>query len=238
MFASILVATFNQGRYLGQCIESLAGQTVPRSEYEIVVVNDGSTDGTADVLDGYAGGVDAIITHEVCQGLVAACNSGLKGCRGDYIIRVDSDDWLHPASIDRLQNAANANPAADIITPAYWIVELDGTHVLHTDAANMFTWMAGGALLRRSAVARAGNYRDFYWEEYDLYLRMLAGGAKAVELPLPVLYHREHQASMTARKETRAAGWTQLIGAWPKETLLAYGHHEELSELLSPGARL
>jgi glycosyltransferase involved in cell wall biosynthesis len=237
MFVSILVATFNQAGFLSQCIQSLTGQTIPRSEYEIVVVNDGSTDNTSAALKGYAREVDAIITHEQCQGLFAACNTGLKKCHGEYIVRVDSDDWLHPASIERLQHAADDNPSADIITPAYWIVEQDGTQVLHTDASNMFTWMAGGALLRRDAVEKAGNYRDFYWEEYDLYLRMLTGGARVEELTLPVLYHREHQASMTASQEARTAGWVQLMDAWSVETLRAYGNHEELNQLLTPGAK-
>ena len=101
----------------------------------------------------------------------------------------------------------------------------------------MFTWMAGGALLRRDTVENAGNYRDFYWEEYDLYLRMLTGGAQVQELALPVLYHREHQASMTASQEARTAGWVQLMDAWSEKTLRVYGNHEELNQLLTPGAK-
>lgn len=237
MFASILVATFNQAGFLSQCIQSLTGQTVLRSEYEIIVVNDGSTDDTSAALKGYAGEVDEIITHKQCQGLVAACNTGLKRCHGEYIVRVDSDDWLHPASIERLQHAADNNPSADIITPAYWIVEQDGTKILQTDASNMFTWMAGGTLLRRDAVEKAGNYRNFYWEEYDLYLRMLEDGAQIYELTLPVLYHREHHASMTASQDARTAGWVQLMDAWSEETLRAHGNHEELNHLLTSGAK-
>ena len=69
-----------------------------------------------------------------------------------------------------------------------------------------------------------------FWEEYDLYLRMLENGAGTAPFPQPVLYYRSHAESMTARKEKRLEGWTELLHVWSREKLTRWGHHEELDE--------
>ena len=234
-FCSIIVATHNQAEFLPQCLDSVLSQGMARAECQIIVVDDGSSDDTANIISGYGSNIDAVVTHAQRKGLVAACNSGLQRAQGRFIVRVDSDDWLHAAALEELRSAAESDPSADIIIPCYWIVGGNQVEVIRPDMGNIFTWMAGGPLLRRQAVMDAGGYRKFYWEEYDLYLRMLCQGAKVKGLASPVLYHREHPSSMTARKEDRAGGWRELAEAWPMTTLRKYGCHEELTEIWQSG---
>lgn len=228
---SVLIATYNQSQFLAECIDSLVSQTIPISEVEVIVVNDGSTDNTISVLESYSGKLDRIISHQKRQGLASACNTGLKHTQGQYIVRVDSDDYLESNALEMLKTAARKTPDADIITPAYWVLDGKKTTLLQTDPKNGFTWLAGGVLLNRESVVTAGGYRDYYWEEYDLYLRMMEQGSEVSSISEPILYYRKHGGNMTYRKRARMEGWRELIEEWPSASLRRFGSHEELDEI-------
>ena len=230
LFVSLIVATYNQADFLPQCLESLLTQTINRSDYEIIVVNDGCSDNSKEILSRYESRIDKIVVHPERKGLVEACNSGLEHAQGRYIMRVDSDDWLSTEALTMLSVSVESEPLPDIVMPQYWIVDEEHIEIMKPDIENVFTWMAGGSLLRRNAVTQVGGYRDLYWEEYDLYLRMLCENALVKEFESPVLYHREHSSSMTAREEDRAKGWDDLARAWPRSITSRFGFHEELKE--------
>jgi glycosyltransferase involved in cell wall biosynthesis len=219
---SVLIATHNQADYLPACLTSVRAQALPVDAYEIVVVDDGSTDATATVLAEEVASALTIVRHPQQRGLAAACNTALSRARGTFVVRLDSDDWFDQDALVRLLGATGKS-SVDIVIPAYWIVDGDRLEVLRPHVENLFTWMAGGVLLRRSAVVRVGGYRNFFWEEYDLYLRLLSGGACVVTIDAPVLFHREHRLSMTADDGRRGQGWAQLKAAWPLETLRRFG---------------
>lgn len=226
---SIIVATYNQVEYLPQCLDSLLDQTMHYEAYEIVVVDDGSTDGTKEIISKYKRHLK-VVNHPRRKGLAKACNSGLHQAHGDYIVRVDSDDWLDDKALEQLVRAQELNQGPEIIIPDYWVVTETEVTVVRPDINNIFTWMAGGLLLKREAVLKIGGYREFFWEEYDLYLRMLSKGARVIRLGTPVLYHREHSRSITASRDARAQGWEELINAWPMSTLRRFGFHDELTK--------
>ena len=229
---SVIVATFNQGGYLSQCLDSLVGQTIGREAYEIIVVDDGSTDDTAQIISKYASQRNAhieVVTHPQRQGLVPASNAGIRQAGGDYLVRVDSDDWLDVKALEELMVAAESNQSPDIIIPDYWVVKERHVTLARPDIDNLFTWVAGGPLLRRETVLKVGEYRRLFWEEYDLYLRMLSQGARAARLKLPVLYHRKHATSMTARRRDREYGWKELVDAWSLNVLQRFGAHRALT---------
>jgi glycosyltransferase involved in cell wall biosynthesis len=134
MQVSVVVPTFNQGRYLAACLDALWFQTC--AELEIVVVNDGSTDGTQDALAAYLDGLGSdtasyasryderanvlarvtherypkagrrikVVTHEKNLGLAAALNSGFRAASGVYCTYVPSDDIAYPPMIEELAN--------------------------------------------------------------------------------------------------------------------------------------
>lgn len=226
---SVIVATYNQAEFLPKCLHSLKNQTMRRDDYEIIVVNDGSTDNTEKVISDYQS-ILRVVTHPRQQGLSAACNSGLERSEGEFIVRVDSDDWLDDNALGNLAGAQAQNRGVDIVIPDYWVVEDGKIEVESPDIDDMFTWVAGGPLLKREAVLKAGSYRPLYWEEYDLYLRMMSDGAKAVKLDVPVLYHREHGRSLTASEQARAHGWQELINVWPMSTLQKFGFRDSLMD--------
>lgn len=95
MILSIIVPVYNVEKYLERCIESLIHQDIEPSDYEIIMVNDGSTDHSGIIAEQLASKYGNIILfNQTNQGLSGARNSGLKLCRGKYVMFVDSDDFL------------------------------------------------------------------------------------------------------------------------------------------------
>ena len=117
---SVIVPVYNVEQYLDQCLESIVSQTYPR--LEILVVDDGSTDGSGDMCDRWAERDSRIcVTHQPNGGLSAARNTALDRMSGEHVIMVDSDDVLHPDAAARLLSAMERHQA-DIVVGDHVIV--------------------------------------------------------------------------------------------------------------------
>lgn len=94
---SIIVPVYNVAKYLQKCLDSLLNQNLDVDNYEIIVVNDGSTDNSGEIARNYANQYpNIILIDQDNQGLSGARNTGIKAARGKYIQFVDSDDYLEP----------------------------------------------------------------------------------------------------------------------------------------------
>ena len=103
MLLSIIVPVYNVEKYLPDCIDSLLMQDISSDEYEIICVNDGSTDSSPAILEAYAAKHANIrIIHQANAGVSAARNSGIEIARGEYIWFVDSDDCIHPNALNTI----------------------------------------------------------------------------------------------------------------------------------------
>lgn len=113
---SIIVPAYNAERYISATIDSLINQTY--NNLEIVVIDDGSSDGTHTILTDFARRDDRVkIINQKNSGQSAARNTGLKECHGDLITYVDSDDWLSIEAIERIVKAFNED--VDIVMYDY-----------------------------------------------------------------------------------------------------------------------
>lgn len=131
MKLSIIVPVYNVADYLPKCLDSLLAQDLPQNEYEIIVVNDGSTDNSGDIALQYADKYANIsLVNQANQGLSGARNTGIKQAKGDYIQFVDSDDYLEANVLGELMeqvkkdeldvlrfNYENVNENGEIINP-------------------------------------------------------------------------------------------------------------------------
>lgn len=100
---SVIVPTYNDEAYIGKCIESIIGQTY--RDFELIVVNDGSTDNTLKIAESYQGRLPRYkVLSQENQGSGTARNHGLEQATGEYIVFVDADDWLEPAALEILIN--------------------------------------------------------------------------------------------------------------------------------------
>lgn len=103
--ASVIVPVYNVREYLEKCVRSVLAQTEP--DFELLLVDDGSTDGSGDLCDRLAGTDPRIrVIHQENRGLGGARNTGIAAARGDWLLLVDSDDWIEPEILARSLTAA------------------------------------------------------------------------------------------------------------------------------------
>ncbi|MBQ8183589.1 MAG: glycosyltransferase [Clostridia bacterium] len=106
MFISFIVPVYNTEKYIAQCLDSLLTQDISKNEYEIICVNDGSTDGSLDVLHGYEKNYNNVhIITQPNSGVCVARNTGIKAATGDYIWFIDADDLIAENCLNALKNS-------------------------------------------------------------------------------------------------------------------------------------
>ncbi len=207
--ASIIIPAYNQARFLPASIESTLAQTYPR--IEVIVVNDGSTDDTAQVLRGYQGRVQVLTQQNA--GLAAARNAGLRAAQGEYLLFLDSDDCIPAEKLERHIQLLEAHPEWALVYSAWQQVNEDNSLTLGEMHPNVqgqalealllrrFFFFASSAVIRRSCLEKVGVFdENLRWgEDADLWLRLARAGYAFGYLDEPLLQYRVHQGSMTAR---------------------------------------
>lgn len=110
---SIIIPLYNVEQYIGKCVESIADQLF--NDYEAIFVDDGCTDNSAIIVEELATkrGIPFKLIHQSNQGLSVARNAGLKEASGEYVLFLDSDDWIEPDTLSTL--AGNINGDEDLI---------------------------------------------------------------------------------------------------------------------------
>lgn len=117
---SVIVAAYNAERYIKRCLDSLLTQTMP--DFEVIVVDDGSRDGTPAILDEYSTRDSRVrVIHKENGGVASARQSGLDAAKGEYTIHADADDWVEPEMLEEMYAAACANHSDMVFCDFYEI---------------------------------------------------------------------------------------------------------------------
>lgn len=128
MKLSIIVAAYNGDRYLDKCIKSCISQDIDHAEYEVVIVNDGSTDRTKEIAESWASRYgNIVVINRENGGLTEARNTGLRAAKGDYVWFIDGDDFLCENSIGKLMDII-IRDSLDILCFNYNIVDDKNSH--------------------------------------------------------------------------------------------------------------
>lgn len=201
---SILMATYNRGSLLPRAVESVLRQTY--SNWELIIVDDGSTDSTPDVLAAYAGKERRItILRQQNKGLVAARNRAARRANGDWLTFLDSDDEYLPAHLLLRAEFIHAHPHLDFLHGGVEVVG-DDQYVpdvrVPSRRIHLSECVIGGTFfLRKDAFIALGGFRqpDFGCD-YELFQRASKIlSIEKVEFPTYV-YHRDVENTMC--KET------------------------------------
>lgn len=219
---SIIIAAYNCEQYIEKALQSIFSQTLSDKYYEVVAVNDGSTDNTLDVLNEYKSRIKVISQSN--KGLPATCNRAIEEANGDYVVRVDGDDYLdRRLLLSTLEILEGMRDYHCVYTDRYEINALDSTTIrVSVGKDNIFDMIGCGILFRREVFDRIGLYRNLLFEEYDLMLRFFDGGLKGYYLQEPLYYYVRHESSMTRQPNYWEDGWKQLVNVWGKEELKKY----------------
>ena len=123
---SVIVAAYNQEKFIGRCIRSLLHQTLPHSDYEVIVVNDGSEDLTGYALDLFCDPFDSIVrvyTNKINKGLPASINKAIKRASADFVVRVDADDFVNSNFLNFLCSYLEMNGNVDAVACDYLLID-------------------------------------------------------------------------------------------------------------------
>ena len=192
---SIVIAAYNEEKYIGRCLRSLLNQTFPSNQYEIIVVDDCSTDRTAYALSQFAGAIK-VITNERNVGLPASINRGLRSARGKYALRVDADDYVNINLVQILHYYLVSNGHVDAVACDYLRVSDDETVLSREDCLEFP--IACGIMFRLSDMLSVGLYDERFHrrEEEDFRIRF-EKRFKIGRLDLPLYRYRQHEGNMT-----------------------------------------
>lgn len=196
---SVLIATYNQDKYIGRCLRSLLNQTLPSYLYEIIVINDGSNDNTAYALDLFKKPNDEslrIITNDKNLGLPASLNLGIKAAVGKYIVRVDSDDYVNQNFLSTLSFFLDIYKDAGAVACDYILVDQSEETIDIVDAEK--NPIACGIMFRKEKLVDIGMYDEKFkcHEDRDLRIRFTKN-YKISNLNLPLYRYRKHKKNMT-----------------------------------------
>ena len=192
---SIIVAAHNEEKYIGRCIRSLLNQSMKRDEFEIIVINDGSEDRTQYALEVFGEEVRVSRNPEKI-GLPGSLNRGIQMARGQFIVRLDGDDYVSAEYLHLLQLFLKMNPYMDAVACDYLLVD-DHENVIARKNC-MEEPLGCGIMFRIEQLIDVGLYDpEFHLhEDKDLRTRFLKK-YKIHRLELPLYRYRRHEANMT-----------------------------------------
>lgn len=200
---SVIVPVYNGWRYLGAAIDSILGQTFP--DFELLVVDDGSTDGSREIARAYTDPRIRLISNETNLGESRTRNRGIQLARGAYIAMLDSDDIAYPQRLARQVAFLERNPDHALI--GSWKRSMDAQgQPLRTPgqrfvrAEEIRAWalflcpISHSSVMARAGVLRAHPYCERFrlCADFELFVRLLASGHKLANVPEVLICYRKH----------------------------------------------
>lgn len=208
IMVSLIITAFNYDQFLERAIRSAIEQSLARQEYEVIVVNDASTDRTSEILDNFKEDV-RVYNLEKNLGLAGARNYGLRKSKGQFVMFIDADDFVHKdiIAVTKLFLAENVN--LDAIAVDYWVVNERGLRLEHVSAVK--SPIACGILFRKDFLFDVGLYDEEFRarEEEDLRIRWLEKFT-ITNLPIPLYRYRMHESNLTKDAQAMDKGLDRL----------------------------
>ena len=244
MKATVGIPCYNAARWIAQAIQSALEQR--DVDVEVIVVDDGSTDGSVAIAQKFGGRVKVIAGGH--QGANHARNLVLQNATGDWVQYLDADDYLEPKKVITQLRESNDARDADVLYSPVWVEtwKADASSRVASESspdADIFTqWIrwhipqTGGCLWRREALVHAGGWKEGQpcCQEHELYLRALMAGLRFKFTPTPGAVYRIWSEETLCRKDpllvirVRTALFDTLLAHLTEKNLLNETHRREL----------
>ncbi len=208
---SVLMPVYNGERFLREAIDSILGQSF--HAFELIIVDDGSTDSSAACIASYHDTRIISVTNEINQGIVVTRNRGIELARGEYIALMDCDDMSMPERLAAQVAFLDMHQSMAAVATSVECVDENGVFLNRwTDDRSTVTpdqikallpranCVANSSLMIRADVLRKYRYqgtRDAV-EDYDLLLRLVSDGLQVAKIPVPLLHYRIVNSSFSS----------------------------------------
>jgi glycosyltransferase involved in cell wall biosynthesis len=208
---SCIVPAYNAERFLRDALDSILAQTY--QPIEVIVADDGSTDGTAGVAAGHGERVRHV--RQPHRGLPAARNLGLSAARGEFIAFLDADDLWHPEKLERQMARFHARPELDFCVTHvrnFWEPELEAERQRYQGrryADALPGYVCVSLLARRTLFDAVGQFdvELQHGDDNDWFLRAFDYGAVRELLPEVLVFRRLHQENMSRQANDEVPEW-------------------------------
>lgn len=212
MKISVLMSVYNADKYLTEAMDSILAQTY--SDFEMIVVNDKSTDESGDILTAFAQKDPRIVILENVQniGLTKSLNRGLAIAKGEYVARMDADDISAPDRFQKQVAFLDMHPDYSFVSCIGRYIDENGNperlrpfpetnEEIYAMMPKVDAVMHPGVMFRREDIARIGNYcEDFrVVQDYDLWFRGMAAGYKFYNIQEPLVLFRRDESYNTRK---------------------------------------
>ena len=208
---SVIIPVYNVAEYLKQCLDSVYSQI--RDNYEVILVDDGSTDNSGDICDEYKLKYSqTIVVHKENGGLSDARNAGIKVATGEYIYFIDSDDWLAPNAISTLLDYAVENKCEVVQgglfyayndyllydnsqkTPFVLNKNQAMKELIKNDYIKNFAWgkIYKTEIVKKYLFIKGVYFEDSYWQHHIIHEVNNYG-----VIPFPLYYYRQRESSIS-----------------------------------------
>lgn len=205
---TIYITNYNYESYVRQAIESVLNQSF--QDFELIIIDDGSTDNSKSIIKEYENRDRVQIIFQQNKGLNASNNVAIQMSKGEYIVRLDADDYFEPHAIETMVKDLEADPKLALVFPDYRLVDSDGENIgeVHrhdfSKDVSLLDQPAHGActMIRKSILEKVGGYDESFkcQDGYDIWLKIAT--AYPVRNVSQVLFsYRQHSSSITRNEE-------------------------------------
>lgn len=211
MTASIIITTYNYEKYIDDCIQSCLKQE-HFDDYEIIIVNDGSTDDTENILNKYVDYSKIRIFNRSNKGIECSSNFGIKKALGKYVVRVDADDTINIDLLSVLVEKIEKNNVSFVYSD-YTIINENG-ELINRMFLPVFSkqeilkrgdFLATGTLYKKEILERIGlyneNYKNCGLENYELIINLLNKNFEGLQVDKPLFCYRRHDKNISEVKK-------------------------------------
>lgn len=220
MDVSIVVTAFNYDQFIDECLDSCLGQQGTSLNYEVIVVDDGSTDDTSILLAHRSDPRLRVLKIEN-SGIEVASNLGFAAAGGRFIVRVDADDALAPDYLARMAPMLELEFGfcyADYSIIDANSVTLEEVQLPEFDVAEIMIrgdFLATGTLYRAELLHSLGGYatqtRNSGLENYELILKLINSGVKGIHVAAPLFQYRRHRTNMSASRKASIIEYGRVL---------------------------
>jgi GT2 family glycosyltransferase len=213
---SFIVLSYNYEIYIAQALRSILDQ--PVQDFEVIVVDDASTDASRDVIAGFGDPRIRLLVNERNLGGAASYNRAVSAAAGEWLVNVDADDWIAPNKSEAQLRLLADDPALDIIGTHISVVDANGDPHPRREEMEAYvnrgpdlncidSWIGRNGLCRSSTMVRRAAHLRIGLDDptmarapdYELWTRALRHGCRFALLPEKLTFYRLHSGGVTYR---------------------------------------